>query len=123
MDDVRKISSKYISLVTIKDHAQNNLNLELATKNRVAEMRLNLENVDVPDMIHLHKQIGEVICSDFLKANLKVSRLQSTKTKIKNQLRQERVENKAHRQQIKKLKKLQGDLLSADSETNKGEAT
>ena len=42
-------------------------------------------------------------------------------TKIENQLRQaERVENKAHEQQIKKI---QGDLLATNSETNKGEAT
>ena len=46
--------------------------------------------------------------------------MQSTKTNIENQLRQEMVENKAHQQQIKKL---QGDLLTADSEPNKGEAT
>ena len=60
-DGVRKISSKDVSLVTVKDHAQNTLNLAVATKNRVAEIRLNLENIHVPDMIHLHKQIGEVI--------------------------------------------------------------
>ena len=52
---VRKMSSKIVSLVTVKDHAQNNLNLAVATKNRVPEMRLNLENIPVPNMIHLHK--------------------------------------------------------------------
>ena len=38
-DVVRKISSKDFSLVTIKDHAHNNLNLAVSTKNRVTEMR------------------------------------------------------------------------------------
>ena len=71
-------------------------------------------------MIHLHKQTREVIYNDLLKATLKVFRLQSTKTNIENQLRQEKVENKAHQQQIKKL---QGYLLAANGETNKGEAT
>ena len=68
-------------------------------------------------MIHLHKQIREVIYSDLLKATLKVSWLQSTKSKVENWLRQERVENKSHQQQIKKL---QGDLLTADNEADKG---
>ena len=69
------MSSKSVSLVTVKDHAKNNLNLAMDTKNRVAKMRLNLEYIQVPDVIHLHKQIGEVIYSDLLKATLKVSRL------------------------------------------------
>ena len=73
--DVRKISNKDVSLVTVRDHTQNTLNLAVATKNRVAVIRLNLENIHVPDMIHLHKQTGEVIYSDFIKVNLKVSML------------------------------------------------
>ena len=62
--------------VTIRDHTQNTLNLEITTKNKVAEMRMNLENIPTPDMIHFHKHDGEVIYSDLLKATLKVSRLQ-----------------------------------------------
>ena len=75
-DDVRKISSKDVALVTVRDHTQNTSNLAIATKNKVAKMRMNLENILVPDMIHLHKQTREIIYSDLLKATLKVSRLQ-----------------------------------------------
>ena len=64
--------------------------------NKIAEMRLNLKAILVPDMIHLHKQFGEVIYSDLMKATLKVSKLQSTLSKAENQLRQEKVENKLH---------------------------
>ena len=55
-----------------------------------------------------------------MKSNLKVSKLQSTLSKIENQLRQEKVEKKVHQQQIKKI---QGDLLTIDSKENKGEVT
>ena len=34
--DVRKISNKEVSLVTVKDHAKNNLNLVVSTKNKIA---------------------------------------------------------------------------------------
>ena len=54
-DKVRKISNKDVSLVTIRDHTQNTLNLAVATKNKVEEMRMNLENIPVLDLIHLHK--------------------------------------------------------------------
>ena len=80
-------------------------------------MRLNLKYIPVPDMIHLHKQTGEEIYSDLLKATLKVSELQSTQTKTENKWRKEKVENKMHQQQIKML---QGYLLSTDNEDNKG---
>ena len=71
-------------MVTIRDHTQNTLNVAVATKNKVAEMRMNLENIPVPNMIDLHKKNGEVIYSDLLKATLKVSRLQSTKSNVEN---------------------------------------
>ena len=71
-------------------------------------------------MIHFRKQVGEVIYSDLLKATLKVFRLQYAKIKVENQLRQERVENKAHQHQIKNL---QGEFLTVDNETDKGATT
>ena len=39
---VRNISDKEVSLVIVKDHVNNTLNLAVATQNRVAEMRLTL---------------------------------------------------------------------------------
>ena len=55
-ENVRKISSKDVSLVTVKYHAKNNLNLVVSTKNKIEEMRLNLKDILVPHMIHLQKQ-------------------------------------------------------------------
>ena len=118
--EVRKISNQDISLVSVRYYSQNNLNLALETKNRVFEMKMDLENIPIPHMIHMHKKMWDIFCTDLLKATLKLSKLQTCKRKIENQLRQERVENKAHLQQIKKL---QGDLLLVDSALNKGEET
>ena len=52
--DARKISNKDVSLVTVRDRNQNTLNLAIETKNKVVEMRMSLENIPIPDMIHLH---------------------------------------------------------------------
>ena len=70
---VGNISSKEVSLVTVKDHTRNPLNLVVATMNKIAEMRLNLKAIPILDMIHLHKQTREVIYSDLMKDTLKVS--------------------------------------------------
>ena len=51
---------------------------------------------------------------------MKVSKLQSTMSRIEVQLKQEKVENKIHQQQIKKL---QGDLLPMDNEQYRGRDT
>ena len=52
---VRNISSKDVSLVIVKCHTQNTLNLAIETKNKVVEIRMNLESIPTPDMIHFHK--------------------------------------------------------------------
>ena len=52
-----------------------------------------------------------------LKITLALSKLQTLKGKIENQLRQEKVENKAHQTQIKKL---QTELLAAGGQSDKG---
>ena len=82
--EVKKNSSKDVSLVTVKDHSQNTLNLEIETKNKVVEMKMSLDNIPILDMIHLHKQTEDIIYTDMLKEILKVSMLQSSKRKIEN---------------------------------------
>ena len=110
--EVRKACDHEVSLVFVRDHMHNTLNLAIASRNRVAEMRVNLDDIPVPDMIHLHKTTGDIIYTDLLKSPLKISRLKSRKSKVENQLRHEKMENKAHQAQIKKL---QIDLLVAEN--------
>ena len=91
-----KLSIKEASLVIVKYHTKNTLNLAASTKNMITKMRLIVKDIPVPNMIHLHKQNQEVIYNNLLKATLKVSKLQSTHTKIESRLRKEKVENKVH---------------------------
>ena len=93
------------------------MNLTLETKNGVAEMKMDLENIPILDMIHLHKKIRDILFTNLLKATLRLSKLQTSKSRIENQLRQEKVENKSHQAQIKKL---QTDVLPAEIQEDKG---
>ena len=77
--EVRKLSSQDTSLITVRDHAKNTLNLAVTTGNKVVAMRMNLKNIPTTDMIHLDKHIGDIIYIDLLKATLQVSKLQSSK--------------------------------------------
>ena len=109
--EVRKLSNHDTSLVTVRGHAKNTLNLAVTTRNKVVEMRMNLKNIPATDVIHLHRETGDIIYIDLLKATLQVSKLQSSKKIVEDLLRKEKVENKSHQTQIKKV---QVELLVAD---------
>ena len=94
--EVGKISSQYVSLSTVRDYSHKTLNMSLETKNKVVEMKMDLKNIPILDIMHLHKQTGDILFTDLLKATLKLSKLQTNKSRIENQLRHEKVENIAH---------------------------
>ena len=94
--EVIEISNQDVSLVLVGDYVQNTLNLALATKNSVVEVKMNLDDIPIPDMIHLHKKTWDILFTHFLKITLELSKLQTLKGKIENQLRQEKVKEKAH---------------------------
>ena len=106
-----------MSLIVVRYQAHNNLNLALATNNNVAEINMDLEDISIPDMIHFHKQTRDICFTNLLKSTLKLSKLEITKRKIENQLRQEKVENKAHHTHIKNL---QTDILAVGGQADKG---
>ena len=116
-NEVRKLSSQDVSLVIVRDQDKNTLNLVVTTWNKVVEMRMNLKNIPTTDMIHLQREIGDIIYTDLLKETWQVSKLQSSKKRVEYLLRKEKVENKSHQTQIKKL---QVELLVADIQDDKG---
>ena len=69
--EVRKISNQDVSLVFVRDYSQNTLNLALATKNRVVKRKMDLENIPIRDMIHLHKKKWDLFLTNMFKATLK----------------------------------------------------
>ena len=78
---------------------------------------MDLENIPIPNTIHLHKKTRDILFTDMFKTTLKLSKLQNCKIKTEIQLRQEKVENKAHQAQIKKL---QTYPLAGEGKAEKG---
>ena len=83
-------------MVSVSDYIQNTLNLALASKITFAYVKMNLEDIPILDVIHLHKQTRDILFTHLLNITLALSKLQILKVKIENQLRKEKVENKAH---------------------------
>ena len=78
--------------------------------NKVSEVNVNLENIPTTDMIHLHREIGDIIYTKLLKSTLQVSKLESNKKKFQDLLQKEKVDNKA----------LKEELLKVDGQSGKG---
>ena len=95
-DEVRKFPGRDVSLVTVRDKDKDTLNLAVTTVNKVGELRMNLNNIPTTDMIHLHKENGDIIYTDLLQETLQVSKLQSSKKRVEEFLKKEKVENKSH---------------------------
>ena len=118
--EVRKVCGQEVSMVSVRDYKHKTLNMDIDSRNKVDEMKINLDDIPVPDIIHLHNTTRDLIHIDLMKSNLKISKLQSSKIRIENQLRKEKVENRAHQAQIKKL---QTYLLLDENQDDKGDGT
>ena len=63
---MRKFPGQDTSLVTVRDQARGTLNLVVITGDKVAKMRVGPKKVPKTNVIHLHKEIGDIIYTDFL---------------------------------------------------------
>ena len=79
---VRKACCHEVSLVSIRYHKKNTLNLDITYRNRVAKMRINMDAIPVPDMIHLCKKEGYIIYTNLLKSILNIFKLYTSKSRV-----------------------------------------
>ena len=73
--EVRNISNQDVSLVSVRDYVQNTLNLDLDSKKIVVEVKMNLDDIPILDMIHPHKYTRDILFTHFLKITLELYKL------------------------------------------------
>ena len=100
---IRSLGNPKASLISTQDVERSTLKLAMVTDKKVAEMKVRLDQISVPNKIQLHKQIGDIIYSDLLHAMMKINKLQVLVDKLEVQLKHEKIENKVNSIQIKKL--------------------
>ena len=91
--------------------------LSLGDGEHVSKVRVNLPKVPTTDIIHLNKEIGDILNTILLKATIQMSKLEESKTKTLNLLRKVRVENKYLKAQINNL---QNEAMKIEGPTHKG---
>ena len=92
----------------------------MITGDKVVELKVDLKRVPENNIINLHQGIIEFLSTNVLQAALQGSKLTAGKKRVEEMLWKERLENKAHQTQIRKL---QIDLSIADTPGDKGTAT
>ena len=108
------------SLVTVRDPTKATLNLVMITRDKVAELKVDPKRVPKTNIINFHQGISEYLYADVLQAAPQITKLMTRKKRVEEMIEKERVENKAHLAQIKKL---QVDLSIADRPRDKGVTT
>lgn len=70
MKEARNICLDKVSLLTVKDPIKNVLNVALTEKYQVTKINFKMDDVNMPDKIHFHKQTNEVLYHDLLHSTL-----------------------------------------------------
>ena len=85
--------------------------------NKVFEVNVSLSKVPTSDIIHPNKEIGDILNTGLLKANIQLSKSEESKVKTSNILRKSRVDIKALKAQLNNLQK---EAIQMEGSTQKG---
>lgn len=77
-----KLPQKKVFLITVKDPKKNTLNIVVTEEDKIFEIKIQMDQVNVPNQINLHKQTTEVIYSNLLHSYLNVKKLKSKLEKL-----------------------------------------
>ena len=66
----REVSKENISLLTVKDPKTNTLNIVMTDGYRVSKIKIKMDQINMPDKLHFHKQSIEIFYSDLIQTTL-----------------------------------------------------
>ena len=101
--EVRKISQENVSLLSIRDHERNTLNIAVADKDKVLEVKIILDNINMLDKIDFHKQTSDIMYNDLLQSILSTKKMEAKIGQLEWKLKQEMESNKGWKTELKKL--------------------
>jgi hypothetical protein len=65
-------------------------NIAVADDDKVSEIKMHYENIGAPDKVKFHRNVSDMLYSDYLSLGLKVARLTTHALKLDGQLKQEK---------------------------------
>jgi hypothetical protein len=95
-------------------------NIAVVDDDKVSEIKMHYENIVAPDKVKFHRNVSDMLYSDYLSLALKVARLTTYTSKLDGELKQEKVSSKAWMARVKRLESEgpQGLKASSDEKDN-----
>jgi hypothetical protein len=103
LPEVEGTSQRKSHLLSVRDVEKKTFNIAVADNDKVSEFKVHYENIDAPDKVKFHRNVSDMLYTDYLNLALKVARLTTHVLKLDGQLKQEKVSNKAWMMQVKRL--------------------
>ena len=103
LPEVERTSQHKASLLLVRDVEKKTFNIAVADDDKVSEIKMHYESIVSPDKVKFHRNVSDMLYSDYLSLALKVARLTTYASKLDGQLKQEKVSSKAWMTQVKRL--------------------
>ena len=114
MQQIRRTVPTKSTLLAVRESEGNVFRIATSDVTGVSQVKLQMDQVGIPDKVNFHKQASEILYSDLLKSYLSKIKLEERVSKMEEQIRREKAASKGWKTQAKKL---EGDLISAGSTT------
>ena len=90
LKEVRGISSDKMSLLTVRDLTRNVLNFALTEEEKVIEVKIQMDKLNIPDKILFHKQAHEMLYYELLLMSLNKKKLENKVDRLEKKLKKEK---------------------------------
>ena len=112
MQQIRRTVSNKSTLLDVRESEGNVFRIATMDATGVSQVKLQMDQVGIPDKVNFHKQASEILYSDLLKSYLSKIKLEERVSKMEEQIKREKAASKGWKTQAKKL---EGDLVSSGS--------
>lgn len=119
MQDLRISNPLGTSLLTIKEMDSSILRITTNDQEQVSQVRIQMENIGIPNKINFHKQATNILYSDLLEYYLNENKLEAKLVKLEEHIKREKVASKWWKVQVKKL---EIDLVNLGSKPNENKS-
>jgi len=92
-----------VQLQSARDPEANTLKLGVARGKKASELKIALDQVNLPDKINFHKKSSEILYAELLQLAIDHSKSLAKIDKLKLRVKQKKIASKSHQKQIMSL--------------------
>ena len=90
MQEIRKTIPVESYLLAIREVNNNVFRIAIDDKERISQVRIQMDKVGLPDKINFHKQASKILYYDLLRSYLGKNKMEEKVTKLEEQIKREK---------------------------------